>query len=79
MYIFRELSIEYNRLILIVNNGLFSPSAHTNNIRMIRILAGAVPDSKVHGARMGPIWGRQDPGGHHVGPMNFAIWDMMIS
>ena len=33
------------------------------------------PDSKVHGANMGPIWGRQDPGGPHVGPMNFAIWD----
>ena len=34
----------------------------------------AYPDSKVHGANMGPIWGRQDPGGPHVGPMNFAIW-----
>ena len=22
---------------------------------------------------MGPIWGRQDPGGSHVGHMNFAI------
>ena len=32
------------------------------------------PDSKVHGANMGPIWGWQDPGGPHVGPMNFAIW-----
>ena len=32
------------------------------------------PDSKVHGANMGPIWGRQDPGGPHVGPVNFAIW-----
>ena len=32
------------------------------------------PDSKVHGANMGPIWGRQDTGGPHVGPMNFAIW-----
>ena len=32
------------------------------------------PDSKVHGAIMGPIWGRQDPGGPHVGPMNFVIW-----
>ena len=31
------------------------------------------PDSKVHGANMGPIWGRQDPGGPHVDPMNFAI------
>ena len=33
------------------------------------------PDSKVHGANMGPIWGRQDPGGPHVGPLNFAIWE----
>ena len=33
------------------------------------------PDSKVHGANTGPIWGRQDPGGPHVGPVNFAIWE----
>ena len=30
------------------------------------------PDSKDHGANMVPIWGRQDPCGPHVGPMNFA-------
>ena len=35
-----------------------------------------IPDSKVHVVNMGPIWGRQDPGGPHVGPMNFAIWDV---
>ena len=29
---------------------------------------------KVHGANMGPTWGRQDPGWPHVDPMNFAIW-----
>ena len=23
---------------------------------------------------MGPVWGRQDPGGPHVDPMNLAIW-----
>ena len=33
----------------------------------------SAPDSKAHGAKMGPIWGRQDPGGPHVGPMNFAL------
>ena len=33
------------------------------------------PDSKVHGANMGPIWGRQDPDGPHVVPMNLVIWD----
>ena len=32
------------------------------------------PDGKVHGANMGPIWGREDSGGPHVDPMNYAIW-----
>ena len=32
------------------------------------------PDNKVHGANMGPIWGRQDPGGPQVGPMKLAVW-----
>ena len=32
------------------------------------------PDSKVHGAYIGFTWGRQDPGGPHVGPMILAIW-----
>ena len=27
------------------------------------------PDSGVHGANMGPTWGRQDPGGPHVDHM----------
>ena len=36
--------------------------------------ASNFPDSKAHGANMGPTWGRQDPGGPHVGPMNLAIW-----
>ena len=36
------------------------------------------PDSKVHGANMGPIWGRQDPGGPHGGLMNFAIWECSL-
>ena len=29
------------------------------------------PDSKVHGANLGPIWSRQDPGGPQVVPMNY--------
>ena len=32
---------------------------------------------KVRGANMGHVWGRQDPGGSHVGPINFAMWDML--
>ena len=41
------------------------------------MLAPSIPDSKIRGANMGPIWGRQDPGGPHVGPMNFVLWDAM--
>ena len=33
------------------------------------------PDSKVHGANMGPVWGRQGPGGPHISHMNFTIWE----
>ena len=36
-------------------------------------------DSKVHGANMGLMWDRQDPGGPHVGPMNFDIWVVSIN
>ena len=34
-----------------------------------------IPDSKVHGDNMWPIWDQKGPVGYHVGPMNFAIWD----
>ena len=37
-------------------------------------LVQRVTDSKVHGANMEPTWGRQEPGGPHIGHMNFAIW-----
>ena len=36
-----------------------------------------IPDSKIHGANMGPTWGRQDPGWPHVGHVNLAIWDVI--
>ena len=32
----------------------------------------APPDSKVHGANMGPTWVLSAPDGPHVGPMNIA-------
>ena len=35
------------------------------------------PDSKVHGANMGPTWVLLAPDGPHVGPMNLAIWVML--
>ena len=36
------------------------------------------PDSKVHGANMGPTWVLSAPDGPHVGPMNFAIRVVLI-
>ena len=33
----------------------------------------AYPDSKAHGANMGPTWVLSAPDGPHVGPMNLAI------
>ena len=37
------------------------------------IIEDIYPDSKVHGANMGPIWVLSAPDGPHVGPMNLAI------
>ena len=41
-----------------------------------------IPDSKVHGAKMGPTWVLSAPDGSHVGPMNLAVrvasfWDVV--
>ena len=36
-----------------------------------------IPDDKIHGANMEPTWVLSAPGGPHIGPMNFAIWDVM--
>ena len=41
---------------------------------VIRYSVHDSPDSKVHGANVGPAWGRQVSGGPHVGHVNLAIW-----
>ena len=46
---------------------------HGDETTFVNKMVKITPESKAHGANMGPIWGRQDPGGPHVGPMNFAI------
>ena len=38
-----------------------------------------IPDSKVHGAKLGPTWVLSSPGGPHVGPMYLAIWGLCLS
>ena len=42
-----------------------------NKISFTQITRLIFPDSKVHGAHLGPV-------GPHVGPMNLAIWVIMI-
>ena len=56
------------------NNNTLHPSWPSTGLPLIVDNGLASPDNRVHGANMGPIWGRQDPSGTHVGPMNFAIW-----
>ena len=46
-----------------------------NQLFLLKILK-IIPDSKVHGANMGPTWVLSAPDGLHVGPMNLAIRDL---
>ena len=51
----------------------------THYIQWWQLWIQNIHDSKVRGANVGPIWGRQDPGGPHVGPMNVAIWNVPMN
>ena len=42
-------------------------SSHTGQHKQTQI-------ARLMGGNMGPTWGRQYPGGPHVGPMNIVIW-----
>ena len=42
-----------------------------------RVVVIRFPDSKVHGAHMGPIWVLSAPNGPHGGPIKLAIWVAM--
>ena len=54
---------------------LFYPRRWHSFWEILRPQHNKDPDSKVHGANMGP---RQDPGGPHVCPMNFIIWWLSV-
>ena len=43
-------------------------------LNFYRICSFHAPDGKVHGASMGPIWGRQDPGRPHELGLNIFIY-----
>ena len=79
----RPFCLSLNELIIWVNGSHESMKNYitkTKHSTMVwwKYSMGHTPVSKVHGANMGPIWGRQDPGGPHVGPMNLAIWDCLF-
>ena len=47
-----------------ISNFIPHSSLREENDRTVRhLIYKNIPDSKVHGTHMGPIWGRQDPGG----------------
>ena len=49
-------------------------------MKMFRLCNGTLsinPDSKVHGANMGPTWVLVAPDRPHVAPMNFAIREVV--
>ena len=58
-------------------NGMHDTSRHSQasgEATPVKVICLAIPDSRVHGANMGPTWGRQDPGGPHGDHVNLAIW-----
>ena len=65
------ISIQHNTVSMNLNHAI---NIQYRNFNRLHLHYNLCPDSKVHGANMGHIWGLQDPGGPHVGPMNFAIW-----
>ena len=71
---FKTYRHDINAWVVLLRDSTVRSMCGYNNYTAINLGMGSAPDSKVHGANMGPIWGRQDPGGPHVGPMNFAIW-----
>ena len=72
-----NLSLKYFRPVWADENFKTNDSAfnYRKFILVFTVISFSIPDSKAHGANMGHIWGRQDPGGPNVGHMNFAIWD----
>ena len=74
--------IKYTQIISFVlyfcGYAINSKGIHATHLSIFSRVTSLSYNSKVHGSIMGPIWGRQDPGGPHVGSMNFAIWVVLF-
>ena len=55
-------------LSILVVHGILWAFTLLVSTRKYSMMTISIPDSKVHGANMGPIWGRQDPGGPMLAP-----------
>ena len=65
----------FRKVQLAINQHWFRWLVVDNNPLFESVMAWCIyPDNKLHGANMGPTWGRQDPGGPHLGHMKIAIW-----
>ena len=58
---------------------MFEPSAKKLLSEPMLYMTYNTQDNKVHGANMGPTWVLSAPDGPHVGHMNLAIRDHMVS
>ena len=69
MLLLRQMYIKY------VRKSLGVQQIFHNHIIISQIIltSGTNPDSKVHGANMGPTWVLSAPDGPHIGPMSLAI------
>ena len=58
---------------VIFNNCIGYYNYHSRRYSVLEYETCSYPDSKVHGANMGPTWVLSAPDGPHVGPMSLAI------
>ena len=70
---YNRLCIQYNRCDIHQQ-----PRPSMTQIGHLCLNNSNVPDSKVHGANMGPTLVLSAPDGPHVGPMNLVIWECML-
>ena len=68
-----QLECLFNNIQISGKENLKTLTLHYSPFASGGFLLQKAPDSKVHGANMGPTWVLSAPDGPHVGPMNFAI------
>ena len=57
------------------DTGSWKPTSWTTQIHLFFLMNISLGNVTQITIFMGPIWVRQGPGGPHVGPMNFVIWE----